>query len=48
VLIPGARNATQAQGNARASVLAPLDAGRHVKLAAYYEREVAAHIRGPY
>jgi aryl-alcohol dehydrogenase-like predicted oxidoreductase len=48
VLIPGARNASQAQGNARASVLAPLGADRHVKLAAYYEREVAAHIRGPY
>lgn len=48
VLIPGARNATQAQANARASVLAPLGADRHVKLAAYYEREVAAHIRGPY
>lgn len=48
VLIPGARNAAQAQGNARASVLAPLGAGRHVKLSAYYEREVATHIRGPY
>ncbi len=48
VLIPGARNPAQAQGNARASVLAPLGADRHVKLAAFYEREVAAHIRGPY
>ena len=28
--------------------LAPLGADRHVKLAAYYEREVSAHIRGPY
>ncbi len=48
VLIPGARNPAQAQGNARASVLAPLGADRHVKFASYYEREVAAHIRGPY
>ncbi|SDR65566.1 aldo/keto reductase [Opitutus sp. GAS368] len=48
VLIPGARNPAQALANARASVLAPLGADRHVKLAAFYEREVAAHIRGPY
>jgi aryl-alcohol dehydrogenase-like predicted oxidoreductase len=48
VLIPGARNAAQAQANARASVLAPLGADRYVQLAAYYERSVAAHIRGPY
>ena len=48
VIIPGARNVAQAQGNARASVLAPLSAERHVKLASFYEREVAAHIRGPY
>ena len=48
VIIPGAQNAGQAQGNARASVLAPLGAERHVKLAAFYEREVATHIRGPY
>lgn len=47
-IIPGARSAAQAQANARASLLAPLGAGRHVKLAAFYEREVAAHIRGPY
>lgn len=48
VIIPGARHAAQAQGNAQASVLAPLGAQRHVQLAAFYEREVAAHIRGPY
>jgi aryl-alcohol dehydrogenase-like predicted oxidoreductase len=48
VIIPGARNAAQARANAQASVLAPLGAGRHVKLAAFYERHVAAHIRGPY
>lgn len=48
VIIPGARNVAQAQGNARTSVLAPLGAEKHVKLAAFYERNVAAHIRGPY
>jgi aryl-alcohol dehydrogenase-like predicted oxidoreductase len=47
-IIPGARNPAQALANARAGVLAPLGADRHVKLAAFYEREVAAHIRGPY
>jgi aryl-alcohol dehydrogenase-like predicted oxidoreductase len=47
-IIPGARNAAQAQANARASMLAPLSAQRHVQLAAFYERSVAAHIRGPY
>lgn len=48
VLIPGASSPAQAESNAQASLLAPLGAERHVKLAAYYEREVAAHIRGPY
>lgn len=48
VIIPGARNVAQAQGNAQASALAPLGPTLHVKLAAYYERHVAAHIRGPY
>ena len=48
VIIPGARNVAQARGNARAALLAPLSRERHVKLAAFYEREVAAHIRGPY
>ena len=47
-IIPGAKNAAQAQANIRPSVLASLGAERHVKLAAYYEREVATHIRGPY
>jgi aryl-alcohol dehydrogenase-like predicted oxidoreductase len=47
-IIPGAKSAAQAQANARASVLAPLGVERHVKLAAFYERVVAAHIRGPY
>ena len=48
VIIPGARNVAQAQGNARASVLSPLSREHHVKLTAFYEREVASHIRGPY
>lgn len=48
VIIPGAKNPEQARTNVRASALAPLSATQHVKLAAYYERNVAAHIRGPY
>lgn len=48
VVIPGAKNPDQARANARASTLAPLGATRHVQLAAFYERHVAAHIRGPY
>ena len=48
VIIPGAKNPAQALANAQVSELGPLSAERHVKLAAFYEREVAAHIRGPY
>jgi aryl-alcohol dehydrogenase-like predicted oxidoreductase len=48
VIIPGARNAAQAQANAQASGLEPLGAKRHAQLAAFYGHEVAAHIRGPY
>ncbi len=48
VVIPGARNPDQARANVRASALPPLGAQRHVQLAALYEREVAAFIRGPY
>jgi len=48
VIIPGARNPEQARGNTRAAALAPLSATQHVQLAAYYERNVASHIRGPY
>jgi aryl-alcohol dehydrogenase-like predicted oxidoreductase len=48
VIIPGAKNADQVRGNIRAGDLAPLTRSRHVQLAAYYERNVAAHIRGPY
>lgn len=48
VIIPGAKNPDQARANARAGALAPLGATRHVQLAAFYERQVATHIRGPY
>lgn len=48
VIIPGAKNPGQARANAQAALYAQLSSERHVKLAAYYEREVAAHIRGPY
>src|SRR6478736_5445220 len=48
VVIPGAKNPEQARGNIRAGALASLGATKHVQLAAYYERNVAAHIRGPY
>ncbi|HEY0945747.1 MAG TPA: aldo/keto reductase [Opitutaceae bacterium] len=47
-VIPGARNPAQAQANVSASARPPLGAETHVKLAAFYEREVAAAIRGPY
>lgn len=48
VIIPGAKSPVQARANAQASVLAPLSTEKHVRLAAFYERQVAAHIRGPY
>ena len=47
-IIPGAKNPQQAQANVRASSLPPLSAELHSKLREFYEREVAAHIRGPY
>jgi len=47
-IIPGAKNAAQAQANVRPSALPPLGAELHAQLAAFYSREVAAHIRGPY
>lgn len=47
-IIPGARSPEQARINARASSLPPLGAALHGKLADFYEREVAQHIRGPY
>jgi aryl-alcohol dehydrogenase-like predicted oxidoreductase len=48
VLIPGAKNPEQARANARASSLAPLGAALHAKLAEFYTREIAAHVRGAY
>jgi len=48
VVIPGARNAEQVAGNVAAAALEPLDVETHAKLAAFYAREVAQYIRGPY
>jgi aryl-alcohol dehydrogenase-like predicted oxidoreductase len=48
VVIPGARNAEQARANAAASDLPPLPAETHRKLREFYERNVAALIRGKY
>ena len=47
-IIPGARNAEQAQANARAFALPSLSPELHATIADYYQREVAAQIRGPY
>jgi aryl-alcohol dehydrogenase-like predicted oxidoreductase len=47
-LIPGAKNPEQARRNAKASDFAPLSRELHAKLADFYTREVAAHIRGGY
>jgi len=47
-VIPGARNPQQALGNVAATTLPPLSADVHEKLAAFYQRSVTAHIRGPY
>lgn len=48
VLIPGARNAAQVEGNIAASMLPPLSPQIHAALAAVYRDHVNAHIRGPY
>lgn len=48
VVIPGARNPEQARANARASSLPPLSPEYHARLKEFYERQVAAHIRGVY
>jgi aryl-alcohol dehydrogenase-like predicted oxidoreductase len=48
VIIPGAKNPQQARANARASDLPPLPRELHARLAGFYQREVHAHIRGPY
>jgi aryl-alcohol dehydrogenase-like predicted oxidoreductase len=47
-VIPGARNPQQVLGNVAATRLPPLGADVHEKLAAFYQRSVSAHIRGPY
>ncbi|HTX64237.1 MAG TPA: aldo/keto reductase, partial [Opitutaceae bacterium] len=48
VIIPGAKNVEQARANARVSALPPLPRALHQQLADFYQREVHAHIRGPY
>jgi aryl-alcohol dehydrogenase-like predicted oxidoreductase len=48
VVIPGARNPAQAQGNAAASDLPPLSPELHAQLRKLYVEQVAAKIRGPY
>jgi aryl-alcohol dehydrogenase-like predicted oxidoreductase len=48
VIIPGAKNPDQARANARASTLPRLAPELHARLTDFYEREVHAHIRGPY
>lgn len=47
-IIPGAKNAGQALGNAKASELPPLGGELHRKLAKFYDDEVKSHIRGAY
>jgi len=47
-VIPGARNPEQVLGNVSATSLPPLGAAAHGKLATFYARSVAEHIRGPY
>jgi aryl-alcohol dehydrogenase-like predicted oxidoreductase len=48
VVIAGARNAAQAQANAKASDLPPLSRELHERLKSFYQEEVAMNIRGPY
>ena len=48
VVIPGAKSPDQARTNAAASDLPPLRPELHEKLQAFYDNEVASHIRGPY
>lgn len=47
VVIPGASRVGQVIANVAASVLPPLPAELHEELAAFYDREVARHVRGP-
>jgi aryl-alcohol dehydrogenase-like predicted oxidoreductase len=48
VVIPGAKNPAQAEANAAVSILPPLSPDLHARLSYFYNREVAAYIRGPY
>ena len=48
VVIPGARNVAQAEGNAVASELAPLGDNLQARLRDFYEHQVASRIRGRY
>ena len=47
-IIPGASRPAQVRANAAISDLPPLGADMHQQLAAFYQSEVAQHIRGPY
>ena len=47
-IIPGASKVAQAQSNAAASDLPPLDAATHQALSEFYQAQVHEHIRGPY
>ncbi|MFN2509985.1 MAG: aldo/keto reductase [Pyrinomonadaceae bacterium] len=47
-IIPGASKPEQARSNVTASDLPPLGGDLHEKLRAFYDTQVAAHIRGPY
>ena len=47
-VITGASKPEQALANARVSALPKLPPELHAKLAEFYQREVAQHIRGPY
>jgi len=47
-IIPGATSPAQATANSTASELAPLSAELHARLKAFYENDVAQHIRGAY
>jgi aryl-alcohol dehydrogenase-like predicted oxidoreductase len=48
VIIPGASRPQQARANAAVSNLPPLPVETHAALREFYEKKVAAHIRGPY
>jgi aryl-alcohol dehydrogenase-like predicted oxidoreductase len=48
VIIPGASRPQQARANAAVSNLPPLAEETHAALREFYDKQVAAHIRGPY